>query len=128
VLDDGYADWEETINGDELDIALVGELNSVSSGSSTLSGKTASMTSKRRHNDWIIIATKLVNCSRTYQHLLMKPSPGLKKTRMQCHAFEPRLARHSNTFPVSAPCLHPLALKAKCFLGVGLVLTNPTIP
>jgi len=50
-LDDGYADWEETIDGDELDIALVGEPDSVSSGSSTLSGKTASITSKRSFDE-----------------------------------------------------------------------------
>ncbi len=46
-LDDGYAAWDDTIEGDELDIALAGEPDSVSSGSSTLSGKTASITSKR---------------------------------------------------------------------------------
>ena len=50
-LDDGYADWEETIDGDELDIELVGEPDSVSSGSSTLSGKTASITSKRSFDE-----------------------------------------------------------------------------
>lgn len=46
-LDDGYAIWEETADGDEFDIGLVAEPDSVSTGSSTLSGKTASITSKR---------------------------------------------------------------------------------
>jgi len=46
-LDDGYAIWEETAEDDELDIALVGEADSVSTGSSTLSGKTLSISSKR---------------------------------------------------------------------------------
>ena len=50
-LDDGYAAWDETIDGDELDIALVGESDSTSSGSSTLSGKTASITSKRSFDE-----------------------------------------------------------------------------
>jgi len=50
-LDDGYAAWDETIDGDELDIALVGEPDSMSSGSSTLSGKTASITSKRSFDE-----------------------------------------------------------------------------
>ena len=46
-LDDGYAIWEETVEGDELDDALVGEPDSVSTSSSTLSGTTAPITSKR---------------------------------------------------------------------------------
>jgi hypothetical protein len=46
-LDDGYAIWEETVEGDEFEIGLVGEPDSVSTGSSTLSGKTASIASKR---------------------------------------------------------------------------------
>lgn len=48
-LDDGVAIWEETAEGDEFDIGLVAEPepDSVSTGSSTLSGKTASITSKR---------------------------------------------------------------------------------
>jgi hypothetical protein len=46
-LDDGYAIWEETAEGDEFDIGLVAEPDSVSTGSSTLSGKTASIASKR---------------------------------------------------------------------------------
>lgn len=46
-LDDGVAIWEETADGDEFDIGLVAEPDSVSTGSSTLSGKTASITSKR---------------------------------------------------------------------------------
>lgn len=46
-LDDGYAIWEETAEGDEFDLGLVAEPDSVSTGSSTLSGKTASITSKR---------------------------------------------------------------------------------
>lgn len=46
-LDDSYAIWEETA-GDEFDIGLVGEPDSVSTGSSTLSGgETASIASKR---------------------------------------------------------------------------------
>lgn len=50
-LDDGYAAWDEIIEGDELDIALAVEPDSVSSGSSTLSGKTASITSKRSFDE-----------------------------------------------------------------------------
>ena len=50
-LDDGYAAWDETIDGDELDVALGGEPDSMSSGSSTLSGKTASITSKRSFDE-----------------------------------------------------------------------------
>jgi hypothetical protein len=46
-LDDGYAIWEETAEGDEFDIGLVAEPDSVSTGSSTLSGKTTSISSKR---------------------------------------------------------------------------------
>lgn len=46
-LDDGYAIWEETAEGDEFDIGLVAEPDSVSTDSSTLSGKTASISSKR---------------------------------------------------------------------------------
>ena len=46
-LDDGYAIWEETVEGDELDDAPVGEPDSVSTSSSTLSGTTAPITSKR---------------------------------------------------------------------------------
>lgn len=46
-LDDGVAIWEETAEGDEFDIGLVVEPDSVSTGSSTLSGKTASIASKR---------------------------------------------------------------------------------
>jgi hypothetical protein len=48
-LDDGVAIWEETAEGDEFDIGLVAEPepDSVSTGSSTLSGKTASIASKR---------------------------------------------------------------------------------
>jgi hypothetical protein len=46
-LDDGYAVWEESAEGDEFDIGLVAEPDSVSTGSSTLSGKTASIASKR---------------------------------------------------------------------------------
>jgi hypothetical protein len=46
-LDDGYPIWEETVEGDEFDIALVGEPDSVSTDSSTLSGNTLSITSKR---------------------------------------------------------------------------------
>jgi hypothetical protein len=46
-LDDGYAIWEESAEGDEFDIGLVAEPDSVSTGSSTLSGKTASISSKR---------------------------------------------------------------------------------
>jgi hypothetical protein len=45
-LDDGVAIWEETADG-EFDIGLVAEPDSVSTGSSTLSGKTASIASKR---------------------------------------------------------------------------------
>lgn len=50
-LDDGYAAWDETMDGDELDIALGGEPDSLSSGSSTLSGRTASITSKRSFDE-----------------------------------------------------------------------------
>lgn len=46
-LDDGHAIWEETVEGDEFDDALVGEVDSVSTGSSTLSGNSATVTSKR---------------------------------------------------------------------------------
>jgi len=46
-LDDGVAIWEETAEGDEFDIGLAAEPDSVSTGSSTLSGKTASISSKR---------------------------------------------------------------------------------
>ena len=46
-LDDGVAIWEETVEDDEFDIGLVAEPDSVSTGSSTLSGKTASIASKR---------------------------------------------------------------------------------
>jgi hypothetical protein len=46
-LDDGHAIWEETVEGDEFDDALVGEVDSVSTGSSTLSGNSATITSKR---------------------------------------------------------------------------------
>jgi hypothetical protein len=46
-LDDGYGAWDETFEGDDLDTALAGEPDSVSTGSSTLSGKTASVASKR---------------------------------------------------------------------------------
>jgi hypothetical protein len=46
-LDDGVAVWEETAEGDEFDIGLVAEPDSASTGSSTLSGKTASIASKR---------------------------------------------------------------------------------
>jgi hypothetical protein len=46
-LDDGYAIWEETADGDEFDIGLVAEPDSVSTDSSTLSGQTASIASKR---------------------------------------------------------------------------------
>jgi hypothetical protein len=46
-LDDGYAIWEETAEGDEFETGLVVEPDSVSTGSSTLSGKTASIASKR---------------------------------------------------------------------------------
>jgi hypothetical protein len=46
-LDDGYAVWEESAEGDEFDVGLVAEPDSVSTGSSTLSGKTASIASKR---------------------------------------------------------------------------------
>lgn len=45
-LDDGAAIWEETAEGDEFDVGLA-EPDSVSTGSSTLSGKTASIASKR---------------------------------------------------------------------------------
>lgn len=45
-LDDSYAVWEVTA-GDEFDIGLVGEPDSVSTGSSTLSGETPSIASKR---------------------------------------------------------------------------------
>jgi hypothetical protein len=82
-LDDGYADWGETIVGDELDVALVGEPDSVSSGDSTLSGKlkTVSMTSKRSFDE-VDPTTKLVNYSRsrTYQHLPMNTSRSEKDT------------------------------------------------
>jgi hypothetical protein len=44
-LDDGYAIWEESAEGDEFDIGLVAEPDSVSTGSSTLSGRTASIAS-----------------------------------------------------------------------------------
>jgi hypothetical protein len=50
-LDDGYGGWDETIDGDEFDTALVGEPDSVSSGSSTLSGRTASIASKRSFDE-----------------------------------------------------------------------------
>lgn len=50
-LDDGYAVGEETVDGDEFDTALVGVPDSVSTGSSTLSGKTASLTSKRSYDE-----------------------------------------------------------------------------
>jgi len=50
-LDDGYAVWDETFDGDEFDVAPAGEPDSVSSGSSTLSGKTASITSKRSFDE-----------------------------------------------------------------------------
>ena len=46
-LDDGYGAWDETFEGDDLDTALAGEPDSASTGSSTLSGKTASIASKR---------------------------------------------------------------------------------
>ncbi|KAF8275218.1 hypothetical protein EI94DRAFT_1825195 [Lactarius quietus] len=46
-LDDGYGAWDETFDGDDLDTALAGEQDSASTGSSTLSGKTASIASKR---------------------------------------------------------------------------------
>lgn len=46
-LDDGYVAWDETFEGDDLDAALAGEPDSASTGSSTLSGNTASITSKR---------------------------------------------------------------------------------
>ena len=46
-LDDGYAVWEEIAEGDEFDIGQVAEPDSVSTGSSTLSGNTASIASKR---------------------------------------------------------------------------------
>jgi len=50
-LDDGVAIWEETAEGNEFDIGLVAEPepepDSVSTGSSTLSGKTVSIASKR---------------------------------------------------------------------------------
>ncbi len=46
-LDDGYVAWDETFEGDDLDTALAGEPDSASTGSSTLSGKTASIASKR---------------------------------------------------------------------------------
>ena len=47
ALDDGYGAWDETFEGDDLDTALAGEPDSASTGSSTLSGKTASVASKR---------------------------------------------------------------------------------
>jgi hypothetical protein len=46
-LDDGYGAWDETFEGDDLDTALAGEPDSASTGSSTLSGKTTSIASKR---------------------------------------------------------------------------------
>jgi len=46
-LDDGYAVWDETFEGDDLDTALAGEPDSASTDSSTLSGKTTSIASKR---------------------------------------------------------------------------------
>lgn len=50
-LDDGVAIWEETAEGDEFDIGLVAEPDSVSTGSSTLSGRTASIASKRSFDE-----------------------------------------------------------------------------
>lgn len=46
-LDDGYPAWDDTFEGDDLDTVLAGEQDSVSTGSSTLSGKTTSTTPKR---------------------------------------------------------------------------------
>jgi len=50
-LDDGDAVWDDTFDGDEFDVALAGEPDSVSTGSSTLSGNTASITSKRSFDE-----------------------------------------------------------------------------
>jgi hypothetical protein len=47
-LDDGYAVWEETVDSDDLGAALlVEEVDAESTGSSTLSERTASLASKR---------------------------------------------------------------------------------
>jgi hypothetical protein len=47
-LDDGYAAWEETVDSDDLGAApLVEEVDAESTGSSTLSERTASLASKR---------------------------------------------------------------------------------
>ncbi|KAI0256507.1 hypothetical protein BJV78DRAFT_1164887 [Lactifluus subvellereus] len=46
-LDDGFGVWEETVDGDDLDAALLVEPDAESTGSSTLSEKTASIASKR---------------------------------------------------------------------------------
>ncbi|KAH9079227.1 hypothetical protein EDB83DRAFT_2341494 [Lactarius deliciosus] len=50
-LDDGYVAWDDTFEGDDLDTALAGEPDSASTGSSTLSGKTASIASKRSFDE-----------------------------------------------------------------------------
>lgn len=88
-LDDGIAIWEETVEDDEFDIGLVAEPDSVSTSSSTLSGKTASIASKRSFDavdeseptvEQSSLQSQLIN-HEFINNLLTKLSPDAKKTR-----------------------------------------------
>jgi len=92
-LDDGYAVWDETFDGDEFDVAPAGEPDSVSSGSSTLSGKTASITSKRSFDE--------VDESEPTMEQSLSQNPKKNTnamTRVQ-HVFQPHIDFGFQAFP-----------------------------
>ena len=91
-LDDGYVVWDDTFEGDDLDTALAGEQDSVSTGSSTLSGKTTSITSKRSFGEIEVEESEsFVEQSSSQSQFAIrkiltnthKVSSGPKKTRMR---------------------------------------------